>query len=128
MQKFNDRNSLSLDSIDKIEIERKSSLETVKLNFQKRKSEAFIQNFEIGNINYDTPISYFLKTYYKQNLSCYIYHQEISFSKEINYIFVLNDDILITTSFEDENNTEFYNYPTKNPIILKIDYKSVILT
>jgi hypothetical protein len=103
--------------------------ETVKLNFKKRLSEPFVNNFEIGSLNYDTPISYFLKTYYYKDLSSYIYHKEILINNnnETNFIFILMDDILITNKFEDENNINNYNYADSSPILMKIEYKMVII-
>ncbi len=87
------------------------------------KSEPLSSKFEIGNINYDTPIAYFLKTYYGQSLNCYIYHLEISYKTEKNYIFILNDDLLITTEYEGLTNAS--DNLSKDPIILRIDYRSV---
>jgi hypothetical protein len=131
MQKFEDVINLSHDhdhNHNHNESSSISQLNNVRLNFQKRKSEPFVNfNFEVGNINYDTPISYFLKQFYKKDLSCYIYHKDILFSEsEKNFIFLLREDILITKSYEDENNTDNYNYATSNPILMKIDYKDVI--
>jgi hypothetical protein len=98
------------------------------LNYQKRKSEPFLKTFEVGNLNYETPLSYFLKTYYKNSTSSYIYHKEIvTDNLQKNFIFILKNDILLTTAFEDEKNTSQFNYITTNPILLKVDYKSVCL-
>jgi hypothetical protein len=104
----------------------RTSVLKLNLNFKKRKSDAFKNPYEIGSINYETPLSYFLKTFYNKTLSCYIYHQEIIAEGNIkNYIFILEDDILLTNNFEDEKNSQEFNYVKTNPIILKIDYKKV---
>jgi hypothetical protein len=102
--------------------------EIVKLNFKKRKSEAFENQIEIGGLNFDTPISYFLKKFYKNDLSCYITHKEISINNTgNNFIFILHNHLLVTTKFEDEKNKDDYNYVKNNPILHKIDYKKVTI-
>jgi hypothetical protein len=97
----------------------------LKLNYTKRKSEPYINPFESGNINFDTPFSHFLKTYYNKNINNYILHREITGDKpdEKNFIFIMQQDILLTSKYEDERNT--FNYSFNNPILMKIDYKSV---
>jgi hypothetical protein len=91
-----------------------------------RKSAQFSSHFDLGDLNYMTPLNYFLEAYYGQSLDCYIYHKEIlTDANSKNYIFILKSDILLTKSFEDNTNTGNLNYVKADPIILKIDYKSV---
>ena len=41
----------------------------LKLNYGRRKSEAYVNAFDSGSINFDTPFSYFLKTYYNKSIN-----------------------------------------------------------
>ena len=99
---------------------------TIKMNFQKRNSEPYNKIFEIGNINFDTPFTFFLKTYYNKSIESYVMHKEITVenSTQRNFIFIMQQDILLTSQIEDERNS--FNYTYSNPIFMKIDYKSVI--
>lgn len=96
-------------------------------NAYKRSSQPFTQHFVIGGINYDSPISYLLKVFYRKDINSYIYHKEIQGSdpnSDKNYIFILKDDILITSIFEGINYSDF-SFIKTNPIIMKIEYKNV---
>jgi hypothetical protein len=100
----------------------------LKLNFSRRRSDPYINPFESGNINFDTPFSYFLKKYYNKSIQSYILHREITGDNPYDkkYIFLLQQDILITSKYEDQNN--LFGYINTNPIIMKIDYKNVKFT
>ena len=98
----------------------------LRLNYSKRRSDPYFIPFESGNINFDTPFSYFLKKYYNKSINSYILHREITGDNpnDKKYIFLLQQDILITSKYEDDNHE--FGYIANNPIIMKIDYKSVI--
>jgi hypothetical protein len=107
--------------------EEKISPSQLNLNYTKRKSEPYFNSFEYGNINFNTPFSYFLKTYYNKSINSYLLHREITGDSpnDRKFIFLMQSDILLTNKFEDENNE--FNYVNTNPIIMKIDYKTVYI-
>jgi hypothetical protein len=98
----------------------------LQLNYGRRKSDAYVNTFESGSINFDTPFSYFLKKYYNKSINSYILHREITGDnkKDKNFIFILQQDILLTSKFEDMRNT--FGHINSNPILLKVDYKTVL--
>ena len=103
--------------------------EDFRFSLEKRSESAFIGKLDIGNLNLETPLSFFLKKFYKQTMSSYVAHRQIYLNnnvKDINYIFLMKEDLLITTNFEDEKNITDNNFIKINPILLKIDYRSVI--
>lgn len=109
-------------------IENQTQSSQLRLNYAKRNSEPYINPFEYGNINFDTPFSYFIKTYYTKSINSYILHREITGDdpNDQKFIFLFKNDILLTNKFEDTQNTLYYVH--NNPIIMKIDYKTVNTT
>lgn len=113
-------------------------------NFQMidRFPKGYKEGVSIGDITIETPLSYFLKKYYMKNMSCYVGHRQIFLNgctNDVNYIFLTEEDILITSEYEDEklkkneNKEEQINlndginrrFSKVNPILLKIEYRQV---
>jgi hypothetical protein len=83
-----------------------------------------LQSIDISNFNYETPVLKFLRSFYKKDLKdheCYLFHNEITFNKKDNFIFILKDDVLLTSNFQEDNIKN-----GNNPILMKIDLNSVI--
>jgi len=102
-----------------------------KFSIEKRNASAFSNKIEIGNINIETPISFFLKKFYNKSMKNYVIHRQAYLNNcinDINYIFLMKEDILLTSNYEDENNKnqEEFHFVKINPILIKIDYRQVI--
>lgn len=101
-----------------------------KFSLEKRGSYVFTDRIEIGNMNLETPISYFIKKFYNKSMTHYIAHTQVYLNNcinDTNYIFLMKNDILITTNYEDENNKNpnELHFIKFSPIIMKIDYRQV---
>lgn len=100
---------------------------SLNLNFHKRKSEAFNEKFEIGELNYDTPFSYCIKKFYGQNLGGYIYHETLdkALDNGSEFIVIMTRDILLIKKYKDDANTDNYCYVNNNPITQIISHRHV---
>jgi len=124
-----------------------TKLNSTNFNMIDRLPKGYKEGLSIGDISIETPLSFFLKKYYMKNMSCYIGHKQIFLNgctNDKNYIFLTEDDILITSEFEDEklpknenkedandaNNNPFNDvnrrFSKVNPILMKIEYRQVI--
>ena len=99
--------------------------------------KGYKEGVSIGDITIETPLSYFLKKYYMKTMSCYIGHRQIflnNCTNDINYIFLTEEDILITSEYEsdklpkNENKEDTNNlrFSMINPILMRIEYRQVI--
>jgi hypothetical protein len=101
-----------------------------KFLIEKRSSCAYSNKIEIGNMNIETPISNFIQKFYNKFMNSYVAHTQVFFNNcvyDINYIFLMKEDILITSNYEDENNKSPDQLPfiKFSPILMKIDYRQV---
>jgi hypothetical protein len=123
-----------------------------------RVNDPYKENINIGNLSIETPLSFLLKRYYMKNISCYISHKKIFLNgckNDPNYIFLTEEDILITSEYDEEaykvqindnkeikninnnnnndlnnnNNNKFENISRRfskvNPILMRIEYRQV---
>ena len=114
-----------------------------------RVPDAYKEGVNIGNIATETPLSFFLKRYYMKQISCYVCHKKIFLNgctNDTNYIFLTDEDILITSEYDEENNNKPINNENKeeinnninnnmvhinrrfskvNPILMRIEYRQV---
>lgn len=102
-----------------------------KFYLERRRIKAYSNTIELGDINIETPLSFFVEKFYNKSMKSYIVHHQIyldSNINDVNYIFLMKDDILITTNYEDEyhhNISEQIKSPQISPILYKIDYRQV---
>jgi hypothetical protein len=104
--------------------------EDSKFCFERRSVCAFSNKIEIGNLNAETPLSYFIKKFYNKTMNYYVVHRQVYLNNcvnDTNYIFLMKDDILITSNYEDENNknSEELHFVKITPILIKMDYRQV---
>lgn len=102
-----------------------------RFSIEKRKSKAYCNTIEIGNMNVETPLSFFIKKFYKKTMNSYVVHRQIYLNNKINdvnYIFLMKEDILIVSDYDfDTKNSEKNDSSKVNPIIHLIDYRQVII-
>jgi hypothetical protein len=82
-----------------------------------------LNNIDIGRLNYETPIFKFLKNFLNKDikdLSCHIYHTDITYNNKDHMLFILSEVILITTKLNEETIKKGIN-----PILFKFNIKSV---
>lgn len=91
-----------------------------------------IPNKTINDFNNVTPFNRFLRLTLNKDLSSYLCHKEVKTTinnkVEKLFIFILKNEIILTTNKEDEMTEEmYYVYSLENKIVQHFDMKSVKL-
>lgn len=139
-------NNLQEHQIDETDF---TKLNSTNFNMINRFAKGYKEGVSIGDITIETPLSFFLKKYYMKNMSCYVGHRQIFLNgctNDTNYIFLTEEDILITGEYEDEKLKKNENkdkekeeekaninafdsinrkFSKVNPILMKIEYRQV---
>lgn len=75
------------------------------------------------DFNFENPFIFLFKKYFKCNIKEYVFHKDVGIvvlPKNIkNVLFVLQDEIILTEPYTERS------VFIKNPIVLKIDYKTI---
>lgn len=131
------------DNLEEHQINQTDFTKPTSTSFQmvNRSADPYKDGVNKGNIVVETPLSFLLKRYYMKNISCYICHKRIFLNgctNDTNYIFLTDEDILITSEYDEEynneenktkvaiNNVELNRRFSKvNPILMRIEYRQV---
>jgi len=111
------RNTLNI--LEKIDILEKNTKKSI--NLMHRPNNAFASNFELGALNYETPLSVFVKNLNKPDENAFLFHKEIlvlNDKREQNNLFIFKDEVLITKADLSVINN--------NPLLFRFNHRCVI--